>query len=227
MRVALFLLALLCGAPAPAGQVASYSTRDAGLLAIEVDDRGRSRVGPVNARGDYLLIVDGESYLVLDQGRAAVRAGDLLAHHAEQQAMVTRLLSGFPRPNEGDASPSFSKGGQRTVGGVVGIEYHVSNLSPRLPYGTNRWVVSAEPWFEPAGQAFAAYVRFGLQALRPLFGAREPNSLSFVEELLALGAPLSARHFELQSVAIKPVDPERLELPARLVTGDELKAMGK
>lgn len=189
-------------------------------MTIEVNDAGDARLH-ISGKSDYFLIRDGDVYSVSRgiDGPYAERLNDLetvIADAGQAGGISLDLLDQFPEVD-------LAEKGAVNVGQWKGRGYAERRYDE---VGPVQLIISNDEHLEPVGDAFARLLegRFGtLRALTlsNLFGFGLYDAK--VRELLASGTPLQIGVLELSEVSNAIIDPERFELPARVLSPDEIR----
>ena len=191
-------------------------------MTIEVSESGDARLH-ITGRTGYFLIRKGEAYKISRgvDGPYAEKLDDLdavIANAGQAGGISLELLDQLPPIELVDS-------GKIKVGSWEGSGF------ARREYGElgrPELVISQDASLKPIGEAFARLLdgRFG--ALRSLsltnlfggFGFYDPE----VQKLLEAGTPIRLNSLDLTSLSQEDIEPARFELPARVLTREEISA---
>ena len=194
-------------------------------MTIEVNGNGNARLH-ITGRTSYFLIRNGEVYKVSKgiDGPYAEKLSDLeavIANAGQAGGISLELVDQFP-------SVELVDSGKTKVGSWEGSAFAQREYGE---LGRPELVISEDATLKPIGEAFAQFIdgRFG--ALRSLllinlfgsFGLYDPEVL----KLISSGTPIRLNSLELASLSQEEIDPARFELPARVLTREEITAMNK
>lgn len=190
-------------------------------MTIEVNDAGDARLH-LTGRTGYFLIRDGEVYSIergID-GPYAERLDDLeavIANAGQSGGISLEVLDQLP-PLE------LVEKGKVKVGRYEGRGYAQRDYDGEV--GWPQLVVSQDESLHPVGKAFARLLEGRFGALRALSLTNLFGGLGLydagVRKLVAGGTPVRLNLLELTEVSSDPIDPTRFELPARVLTREEI-----
>lgn len=195
-------------------------------MTIEVNDAGNARIH-LTGRSSYFLIRDDEVYSVRRgiDGPYAEKLDDLEAvieNAGETGGISLELLDQFPKIE-------LVRKGKVRVGQWTGTGYAQRDFDGAV--GRPELVLSKDETLPEIGKAFARLAdgRFG--SIRTLslvnlfggFGLYDPE----IRKLLQDGTPVRINMLELAEISNRPIDPARLELPARVLTREEIEQQNK
>lgn len=195
-------------------------------MTVEVNEAGDARVHVVGRSG-YFLIRGGEVYSISRgiDGPYAERLDDLEAvidNAAQAGGISLDLLEELP-----EFQPL--KTGVVKVGKWKGQGYAKREFDGEV--GHTELVLSDDESLRPIGNTIARLIdgRFGMLraiTLTNLFGVLglyDPE----VRKLFGEGTPIRVNMLELSEVSLAPIDPARFELPARVLSRDDISAINR
>lgn len=232
LRWSAFTLAFISGViavPASADMSALYEVQSEDefeqkldmAMTIEINEAGDARLH-ISGKSDYFLIRDGEVYAISRgiDGPYAKKLNDLeavIADAGQAGGISLDLVDQFTKID-------LVEKGAVNVGKWKGRGYAERGSNRKV--GPVDLIISDDEYLSPIGSAFARLVKGRFGTLRALsltnlfgFGVYDPK----VRELLASGTPLRLKGLELSEVSDAIVDPERFELPARVLSPDEIR----
>lgn len=228
LLIAAALAALAFTSPAAADVTVRYAPASDGgqSLVIEADDQGRVRAE--GARGQLIIIRDGETYMSPPnaEGMFAARLEDFFAVGAE---MFNRLLGEgmqVTRPS----GYMLNMRGPETVGQWQGILYSIDPVGAAPDSGSGsqglELVVSTDPALSAAGRASGQVFGALIRTFAMAFGGEAPELTSHAQEVLGRGTVLRMdRQFRLQSVDnTGRIPASRFDLPGPVLSRDQLRA---
>ena len=223
-RLLAFLVLLVAASPASAGTRAVYSSlKDRSLIQIEVADNGDMRVGVPGSK-TYMLLIGGEPYLIWNwpTGTEVMRRSDFMAVYDElnpqpaQAALLERHLSADAAHIRIEPQGAAQSNGRKGTAYLVGAGKDGPNM---------RIVISDDPTLAPVGRGLTELLETLYGMMRPRLGAKAaaiPVTRQLLARFLALGALIDSPFFRLETVEAVTIDPQRLALPARPLSRDEI-----
>jgi hypothetical protein len=225
-KVLATLVALIVALPALAsdGFRAVYAGQgDEPDLVVEVAGNGDFRVGP--ATGDsYGLGIGGDFFLVAREGRNRVRVFQMEEMAAVMEQVLPPQFKAFFAEAVKDGAPteqpSMTRLGTRTIAGFDGEVWRVSLGNPPE---AREVVLSKDPRLRPIGEAMGRFIQANMLMMAPLVGAGAGDMVKEARQMLALGTPIGGDGgFQLKSAGAATVSADRLALPAKPMTRDQI-----
>lgn len=190
-------------------------------MTIEVNEAGDARLH-ISGKSDYFLIRGGEVYAVSRgiDGPYAEKLDDLeavIANAGQAGGLSLELADQFPKVD-------LVEKGTVKVGQWKGRGYAERGYDRKV--GPADLIISDDEYLRPIGKAFARLMQGRFGTLRALsltslfgFGVFDPK----VRELMASGTPIRLKALVLSEVSDATVDPERFELPSRVLNPEEIR----
>ncbi|MFQ3594508.1 MAG: hypothetical protein SNJ63_00140 [Sphingomonadaceae bacterium] len=233
MRLAFgVLVALVLALPALAadGFQAIYAGQDGQPdIHIEVAANGDFRVGPVSGE-QYGIGIGEDFFMVAREGRGRTRVFRVQEMAAAMEQVMPPQFKALFAEAAKDMTPGelpkMTRTGSRTIAGFEGEVWRISFGSPPE---AREVVLSKDPRLRPIGLAMGKFIESNMLMMAPLVGEAAGGMMKEARQLFALGTPIGGDGgFLLKSAGPAQVPPERLALPARPMTRDELlKNLGR
>lgn len=233
MRGAIFLLLACVSVPAEAGIRAVYDEAAAKRqIVFEIDEEGNFRAGDDR---HYRLVRGDDAYQV-----AEVDGQVHVAHLTDLAAALKETASPLLRAAAksftflGSREQEWIRLGRKRVNGWRGREYRLQDTFPEDPDDPlahdddTTVVISEDPALEPLGDAVLRYTAEELYLKRHFVsGAAYDEVLRDLDGLAELGTVIASSEGGIRLVSVGEADvaPERLELPAKPMTREEIVAL--
>jgi hypothetical protein len=222
-----FLL-LALGAPAWAGQRATYLVEDEAPIVIDMADNGDARVGEPGDDSYGLLLKDGAYFVTrIDGAWQSIKFADFAdALRAAGYSGVFDVVK-----SEGVQGPSadfrIEAAGAQSVAGREGKAFYAYGMPLMEPGQAQTIVVSDDSALAPIGRALEQYL-IGLMVLGGDGAASSSAaraSIAATRAIFALGTPLDvAGHMKLGTVESVDIPASAMKLPSQRVTRAEMLA---
>ena len=228
MRVKLLILAL--GLSLSTRAAADVTIRYApdppgdGGMVIEADGQGRIRAEIMP--GQFLIMRDGDVFIVVPSTPTIARIDDFIAVVSEAGREYRGSRAIQLRSPAADTPYRLSERGPETVGNWPGTRVAIEQVGQHNPDHDIEWVVSSDPALAEVGRIMARIFETQIRIGTAFLGAQPRELTALTLQLEARGAPLRVRNsYRLESVSFDPVPASRFDLPGPVMTREQLRAL--